>query len=158
MLLITKLSEVTAMSKLFRPLKAGLIYLIVTLVGWLLLTIGNVAIAQPSSNAATPIDADTSTLIHPELDPDNIPSTKVSQFVHAYLQVVALIDRREGELQGAETESESIQIEREIEAAALAMIEQAGLTRQEYLQLLGLANTDPEFGERVALQVQEAAR
>jgi hypothetical protein len=91
-----------------------------------------------------------------EFDPNNIPSEKVSQFVHACLQVVALIERREGELQGAETESESLHIEQEIEAEALAIIEQAGLTRQEYLQLLGLANTDPEFGERIATQLQEA--
>ncbi|WP_421654878.1 DUF4168 domain-containing protein [Leptothermofonsia sp. ETS-13] len=90
------------------------------------------------------------------LDPNNIPSEKVSQFVHACLQVVALIERREGELQGAETESESQRIEQEIEAEALAIIEKAGLTRQEYLQLLGLANTDPEFGERIAIQLQEA--
>ncbi|MGA7937221.1 MAG: DUF4168 domain-containing protein, partial [Kovacikia sp.] len=88
------------------------------------------------------------------LDPSNIPSEKVSQFVHACLQVVALIERREGELQGAETESESLRIEQEIEAEALATIEKAGLTRQEYLQLLGLANTDPEFGERIAVQLQ----
>lgn len=90
------------------------------------------------------------------LDSSNIPSEKVSQFVHACLQVVALIERREGELQGAETESESLRIEQEIESEALAIIEQAGLTRQEYLQLLGLANIDPEFGERIAIQLQEA--
>lgn len=90
------------------------------------------------------------------LDPSNIPSEKLSEFVHACLQVVALIERREGELQGAETESESLRIEQEIEAEALAIIEKAGLTRQEYLQLLGLANTDPEFGERIAVQLQEA--
>ncbi|MBL1176448.1 MAG: DUF4168 domain-containing protein [Pantanalinema sp. GBBB05] len=129
----------------------------VTLLGWFLITTGSVAIAQPSSNGDIPIEQELNTLIHSELDPDNIPANKVSQFVHAYLQVIALIDRREGELQGAEAESESVQIEKEIEAEALAIIEQAGLTRQEYLQLLGLANTDPEFGERVALQVQEAA-
>lgn len=145
------------MLNLLQGLKAGIVYLIVTLLGWFLITTGSVAIAQPSSNGDTPIEQELNTLIHSELDPDNIPATKVSQFVHAYLQVIALIDRREGELQGAEAESESVQIEKEIEAEALAIIEQAGLTRQEYLQLLGLANTDPEFGERVALQVQEAA-
>lgn len=90
------------------------------------------------------------------LDPSSIPSEKVSEFVHACLQVVALIERREGELQGAETETESLRVEQEIESEALAIIEKAGLTRQEYLQLLGLANTDPEFGERIAVQLQEA--
>lgn len=90
------------------------------------------------------------------LDPSTIPSEKVSEFVHACLQVVALIERREGELQGSETETESLRVEQEIESEALAIIQKAGLTRQEYLQLLGLANTDPEFGERIAVQLQEA--
>jgi Domain of unknown function (DUF4168) len=89
------------------------------------------------------------------LDSSNIPDEKVSQFVSAYLQVVDLVERREGELQGSETDSESFQIEREIETEAFALIEKAGLTRQEYLQLLSLANTEPEFGERIADQLQE---
>jgi hypothetical protein len=91
------------------------------------------------------------------LDASNIPSEKVSQFVSACLKVVALIDRREGELQAAETESESLRIQQDIEAEAVAIIEAAGLNRQEYLQLLGLANVDPEFGERVATLLQEAS-
>ncbi len=71
------------------------------------------------------------------------------------LQVVALIERREGELQAAETDSESARIQQDIEADAIALIEKNGLTRQEYLQLLSLANVDPEFGERVATLLQE---
>jgi hypothetical protein len=107
--------------------------------------------------------AQTSTPSTPEpilnrlgVEPGSIPSEKINQFVRACLQVVALIDKREGQLQGAETETESVRIEQEIETEAIAIIEQAGLTRQEYLQLLGLANTDPEFGERIAIQLQEA--
>ncbi|MBF2026356.1 MAG: DUF4168 domain-containing protein [Oscillatoriales cyanobacterium C42_A2020_001] len=91
------------------------------------------------------------------VDSNDIPSEKVSQFVHACSQVVTLIEHREADLQAAETEAESIRIEQEIEAEALAIIQDAGLTRQEYLQLLGLANTDPEFGERVAVQLQETS-
>lgn len=90
------------------------------------------------------------------LDVSNIPAEKVNKFVQAYLQVWQLISRREGELQAAETELESLRIAQEIEGEAFAIIEQAGLTNQEYLQLLGLANIDPEFGERVATGLQEA--
>ncbi len=93
---------------------------------------------------------------HTSPDSNDIPSEKVNQFVHAFLQVVNLIERREGELQGAETESESLRVQREIETEALEIIATAGLTKTEYLQLLGLANTDSEFGERVAAQIQEA--
>jgi len=94
-------------------------------------------------------------ITRPNLDPGNIPSEKVNQFVRACLQVVKLIERREGDLQSMEGGAESRRLEQEIEAEALAIIETSGLTRQEYLQLLGLANTDPEFGERVANQLQE---
>lgn len=94
-------------------------------------------------------------IARPNLDPGNISSEKVNQFVRACLQVVKLIERREGDLQSIEVSAESRRLEQEIEAEALAIIETAGLTRQEYLQLLGLANTDSEFGERVANQLQE---
>ncbi|NJR38808.1 MAG: DUF4168 domain-containing protein [Leptolyngbyaceae cyanobacterium CSU_1_4] len=83
-----------------------------------------------------------------------ISSEKISQFVQAYLQVVTLIDQREGELQGAETESDSLRIKQEIEAGAMRLIETEGLTFQEYLQLLTLANVDPEFSDRIVAQLQ----
>lgn len=89
------------------------------------------------------------------LNANDISSEKISQFVQAYLKVVSLIEQRESELQGAETESESLQLQQEIQAEALSMIEAEGLTVQEYLQLLGLANIDPEFGERVVAHLQE---
>jgi hypothetical protein len=83
-----------------------------------------------------------------------ISSEKISQFVQAYLQVIDLIDRREGELQGAETESDSLRIKEEIETGAMSLIEAEGLTFQEYLQLLTLANVDPEFSDRIVAQLQ----
>lgn len=86
---------------------------------------------------------------------DDISSEKISQFVEAYLQVLDLVEGREGDLQGAETESESLKVQQEIESEALSIIESAGLTWQEYVQLLGLANIDAEFGERIAAQLQE---
>jgi hypothetical protein len=69
---------------------------------------------------------------------------------------VALINQREGELQGAETESDSFRIKQEIETEAKTLIEAAGLNFQEYIQLLTLANIDTEFSERIAAQLQEA--
>lgn len=90
------------------------------------------------------------------IDASDISLEKVTQFVRAYLNVLELIEGREGELQGAETDLESVRIEQEIETEAFALIEAEGLTMQEYLQLLRLANTDPDFGERIAAQLQEA--
>jgi hypothetical protein len=84
-----------------------------------------------------------------------VPAEKVTQFVRAYLQVLALLERREGELRQAETEPEANRLEQEIELEAFEAIEQAGLKPQEYVQLLSLANNDPDFGERIAARLQE---
>lgn len=128
---------------------------IASLIGLGLLS--SIALAQELSLDPRSISVDPQIINRSGLDSRNIPSEKVNQFVQACLQVVTLIERRESDLQAAETEAESTRISQEIEAAALAVIERNGLTRQEYLQLLGLANTDPEFGERVAVQLQETS-
>ncbi|HEY9889506.1 MAG TPA: DUF4168 domain-containing protein [Candidatus Obscuribacterales bacterium] len=88
----------------------------------------------------------------------DIPSEKVDQFVSAYLSVVQLIDDRTEDLQRAESEAESLRLQRTIEADAFGLIQAAGLTRQDYFQLLGLANTDPEFRDRVLAQLEERDR
>lgn len=146
------------MHRLRYRLQQTLLFLLATCICWLTVIDRPAvwAVELPTlknfpSSASEPITPSRSII-----DPSSIPSEKVSEFVHACLQVVALIERREGELQGSETESESLRVEQEIESEALAIIEKTGLTRQEYLQLLGLANTDPEFGERIAVQLQEA--
>lgn len=92
----------------------------------------------------------------PELTTSDISAEKISQFAQAYRQVIALIDSREAELRSAETQAEALQIEQDIETAALATIEATGLTGPEYLQLLGLANTDPELSQRIVTQLQES--
>lgn len=127
---------------------------LVTCLGWLPLP--SAAIAQPYELPLPSVLLTEANLSPLSPDPASISIEKINQFVQAYLQVVELIERREGELQAAESESESQKIERDIEAEALRMIESQNLTRQEYLQLLGLANTDPEFGERIAAQLQES--
>lgn len=117
----------------------------------------------PAGLAATaPVSEDAPAIEQPapvrsNLGAEDISSEKVSQFVHAYLKVLALVEQREGDLQAAETQLESLRVQQEIETEAFATIESAGLTWQEYLQLLGLANTDPEFGEQIVTQLQEIA-
>lgn len=92
------------------------------------------------------------------IDVNTISTEKINQFIQAYLRVVGLIEQRESDLQSAETESESLQMQQAIRAEAVELIQEEDLTLQEYLQLLSLANVDPEFGERVAAQLQEAVR
>lgn len=91
-----------------------------------------------------------------ELNAADIPSEKVDQFVSAYLSVAALIDGRTEDLQRAQTETESTQLQRAIETEAFDLIQAAGLSQPDYFQLLGLANTDPEFRDRVLAQLEES--
>ncbi len=118
----------------------------------------SVCLAQDLSpiNQAPQTVVTESEISPPIFDINSIPSEKVSQFIQAYLQVLELIDRRQGELLAAETKIASQGLEKEIETQAEEIIHQAGLSRQEYLQLLSLANIDPEFGERIAIGLQEA--
>ncbi|MBD1865811.1 DUF4168 domain-containing protein [Cyanobacteria bacterium FACHB-471] len=133
------------------------IVLVVSAWAWGLLAIAPVSwAAQPNTNQETTPTLEETTPNRSSPDVNDISSEKVSQFVQAYVQVIKLVEQREGELQSAETESESLQVQQEIEAEAFEAIASTGLTWQEYLQLLGLANTDPEFGERIATQLQEA--
>jgi hypothetical protein len=131
-------------------------YLTVLFFTFCLLANTGKSIAEVSAKSAVQKTSPEITQLRPLLDATTIPTEKVNKFVQAYLQVWQLISRREGELQAAETELESLAIAQEIETEAFAIIGKAGLTNQEYLQLLGLANIDPEFGERVATQLQEA--
>jgi hypothetical protein len=112
-------------------------------------------VSPPNASSAT---VEEGSPIHTSLTSADISSEKVGQFVTAYLQITVLLERREGELQAVETESESLRVQQEIESEAFAIIEASGLSWQEYLQLLGLANTDPDFGERIAAQLQELGR
>lgn len=128
----------------FASLLAGLVWLLPCSAGFA------EEVAPPAITEPAP------SLLRQSLDTDDISTEKINQFVQVYLQVLDLIEQRQTDLQTAELESEFQQIQREIEAEALALIQQSGLTLQEYLQLLSLTNLDPEFGERVAAQLQEA--
>ncbi|MGD1861422.1 MAG: DUF4168 domain-containing protein [Leptolyngbyaceae cyanobacterium] len=113
---------------------------------------GAIAWADEAPEASSPPPAAAAT----ELNATDIPSEKVDQFVSAYLSVVELIDQRTEELQRTQTEAESSQLQRAIEAEAFNLIQGAGLSQRDYFQLLGLANTDPEFRDRVLAQLEES--
>ncbi|HEY9736313.1 MAG TPA: DUF4168 domain-containing protein [Trichocoleus sp.] len=113
-------------------------------------------LASPAlADEGIPMEPMPAVPVYPQPDAGDIPSERVSKFVQAYLAVVDLISGHEADLQRAETETESLQLQEKIQAEAFALINQAGLTQQEYWQLLGLANTDPDFRERVLAQVEE---
>ena len=144
----------------FQPVRRLLaLVLILTLSWWCVGGWGSDGAIALAEATAAPVESIESSEI-PAIDSigissDTISSEKVSQFVEAYLQVLALIGQREADLQAAQTVTESQRLEQDIEAEAIRMIEAAGLTQSEYLQLLTLANIDPDFGERIATQLQE---
>jgi hypothetical protein len=84
-----------------------------------------------------------------------IASDKVLQFANAYQQVLQLVDRRYLEIQSAETDYIAARRIRDVEGEVLGVIQAAGLSWPEYVQMLNLANLDSEFGEEVALALQE---
>lgn len=126
--------------------------LIAVMVSFILVGAPSPTIAQDnsspsSSNPGNPI---------PPIPPDTaIASDKILQFANAYRQVLQIIDRREIEIQSAETDYIAARILRDVEAEALGVIQAAGLNRAEYGQILNLANLDSEVGEEVALALQE---
>ncbi len=85
----------------------------------------------------------------------DISSETLNRFVTAYRQVLNLVEKRADELHRAETESTLLRMQRDLENEAIAIIENTGLTWQEYLQLLSLANSDAELSERIVTQLQE---
>lgn len=85
----------------------------------------------------------------------DISSETLNRFVTAYRQVLNLVEERADELRRAETETASLRIQRDLENEAIATIEDAGLTWQEYVQLLSLANSDADLSERIVTQLQE---
>lgn len=125
----------------------------------LVLMVVGLSIGLPSPVGAEPDPApiaQSSVVAPPTLDNATIPAETLSRFVRAYLDVFTLIEQREGELQSAETETLSLRIRQEIETEAYRRIEATGMSRQEYIQILSLANIDPELGEQIAAQLQEA--
>ena len=130
-----------------RLLKTGLGLLLWSCL-WLTVSLPAIADEAPVST----LEPATAT---PTISAVDIPAEKVDQFVSAYLSVTQLIEERGQDLQRAETEAESLQLERTVETDAIDLIKASGLTQQDYFQLLGLANTDPEFRDRVLAQLEE---
>lgn len=131
--------------------KTGLIRAIAVCWGLLMLMTPGLAWADEAPASTAMPDRNLSEIV----DSGTISSEKVSQFANAYIGIIDLISGRSEELQQAETAAEYNQIERELEAAAIEIIQETGLTQPEYLQLLTLADTDTDFSERVAIQIQD---
>ena len=89
------------------------------------------------------------------LSADDVSSEKLSAFVTAYVAVMDVVERQEIPWQNAESESEALRLQQEVEEEAIAKIEASGLSQAEYLQLLDLIQVDTELGETIASLLQD---
>ena len=89
-------------------------------------------------------------------DSAEIPADKIDQFAGAYLKVLQLLSDREPELPAAETSAEALKVQQSIEAEAVALITDSGLTMPEYMQILGLASQDESFRDKVLGRMDES--
>lgn len=87
---------------------------------------------------------------------DAIAADKVDQFAQAYLKVLKLLSDREPELPAAETSAEAFKIEQSIEAEAMKLIQESGLSVSEYMEILGLASQDTSFRDKILAQIDES--
>ena len=99
--------------------------------------------------AATPVPA-------PITNSADVAAEKLDQFAQAYLQVLQLLSDRESEIPAAETNAEAIKVEKSIEADAIAIIQDNGLSLPEYMQILGLASQDEAFQDQLLGRIDES--
>lgn len=112
--------------------------------------------APLSSVASSPTQAVETDSMRLTTDSNDIAAEKVDQFAQAYQQVLQILSDREPELPAAATTAEALKVEQSIEAAAVAIIEQAGLTMPEYMQILSLASQDEAFQDKILATMDEA--
>jgi len=111
------------------------------------------AIAQDTPESIEQLSAETSAV--PSVDTSTISSEKISQFATAYEEIIDIVHDYRDRIDSVETPEEADRLQSEIEAKANDIIQRSGLEPSEYFQLLGLANADAEFGERVVLQLEQ---
>lgn len=97
---------------------------------------------QPPTNSAT--------------ENTDIAADKVDNFAKAYLQILKLLSDRESELPAAETNAEAMKIQQSIEADAIKIITDSGLSMPEYMQILTLASQDATFRSKVLGRMDES--
>lgn len=105
---------------------------------------GSAAVEAAQSIGSTPTDS------------ADIPADQVDRFASAYLKVLKLLSDREPELPAAETSAEALKVQQSIEAEAITLIKDSGLTMPEYMQILGLASQDETFRDKVLGQMDES--
>jgi hypothetical protein len=91
----------------------------------------------------------------PSLQSEDVTDEQVDQLVAALLAIEPLVKQASTDLNQAETDQQRLQIEQQFERQATGIVEDNGLTVDQYRQLVNLANSEPAFGQRVAAALEE---
>ncbi len=89
------------------------------------------------------------------LTAEEVSDEQVQQLATALLQIEPMLRSASESLSEAESDEQRQQIAANFEQQATQTVVTVGLTVEQYRQLIELANSDPEFGQRVAAQLDE---
>ncbi len=113
------------------------------------------AAADPLASPAPDSLRPATPLAIPSLTPEQVTDEQVDQLVTALVDIEPLLREASTELRRTQDPDEQRQIEQTFETEATAIVEDSGLTVDQYRQFINLANANPEFGQRVAQQLRE---
>ncbi|NJK62649.1 MAG: DUF4168 domain-containing protein [Synechococcaceae cyanobacterium SM2_3_1] len=91
----------------------------------------------------------------PALQAEDVTDEQVDQLVAALIAIEPLVKKASADLNQAETDQQRLQIEQQFERQATGIVEDNGLTVDQYRQLVNLANSEPAFGQRVAAALED---
>ncbi len=81
----------------------------------------------------------------------DVPDQLVSQVGKAAVQILKLREILEADLAKTQSEEERQTLAAQVESAAVQVIDEQGITVEEYNEVLSAARQDPELEERVLL-------
>ncbi|NJL97756.1 MAG: DUF4168 domain-containing protein [Synechococcaceae cyanobacterium SM2_3_2] len=134
--------------------------------GLVALLLGSPAWAQveptpedPSGAALEPSSEDPAgaevTPMTPALSAEDVSDEQVEQLASALLQIEPMLRQASDNLAAAETDEQRQEIAASFEQEAAETVEGTGLSVDLYRQLIELANSNPQFNERVAAQLDQ---
>lgn len=124
--------------------------------GFVALLLGSPAWAQVEPTPEDPDGAAVTPVAPPAtLNAEEVSDEQVEQLASALLQIEPMLRQATDNLAAAETDEQRQEIATSFEQEATETVVETGLSVDLYRQLIELANSNPQFGQRVAAQLDE---
>jgi hypothetical protein len=124
--------------------------------GFVALLLGSPAWAQVEPTPEDPAGAEVTPVAPPAtLNAEEVSDEQVEQLASALLQIEPMLRQATDNLAAAETDEQRQEIATSFEQEATETVVETGLSVDLYRQLIELANSNPQFGQRVAAQLDE---